>query len=232
MKLRAGGFYDWATLAFIIYMFSVQQSNSFQNVPLPHQDSLGWLNGKYDSRNVEPSGSRSTTYLDMKKPASMTHQEYCAMTKSEKRRLPDPRDKSINVEGYPRLDLRFNQVKFKTPKHGEDHGLPVGSNGKTPKTDANAIALGDSLVDMPNRKNIVWYTDRQYQGGTDRDCDCVNLFDRDTNVIAVYEKQPDGSNLFLTTCRLTNREIDHLKYTNGNFVTKKILDQQNWVSEV
>nr|YP_010283129.1 hypothetical protein MKU15_pgp062 [Nitzschia traheaformis]ULD15893.1 hypothetical protein [Nitzschia traheaformis] len=52
LELRAGGFYDWATLAFIIYMFSLQQGNSFQNVPLPHQDPFGWLNGKYDSRNV------------------------------------------------------------------------------------------------------------------------------------------------------------------------------------
>ena len=52
LKLRAGGFYDWATLAFIIYMFSLQQGNSFQNVPFPHQDPFGWLSGKYDSRNV------------------------------------------------------------------------------------------------------------------------------------------------------------------------------------
>ena len=52
LKLRAGGFYDWAALAFIIYMFSLQQGNSFQNVPLPHQDPFGWLSGKYDSKNV------------------------------------------------------------------------------------------------------------------------------------------------------------------------------------
>jgi hypothetical protein len=55
----------------------------------------------------------------------------------------------------------------------------------------------------------------------------VNLFYPATNVIAVYEKQADGSNLFLTTCRLTERERDHLKFTNGNFVTEKILEQQN-----
>lgn len=52
LELRAVGFYDWATLAFIIYMFSLQQGNSFQNVPLSHQDPFGWLSGKYDSRNV------------------------------------------------------------------------------------------------------------------------------------------------------------------------------------
>jgi len=91
--------------------------------------------------------------------------------------------------------------------------------------------LYDSLVDMPNRENIVWYTDGQYQGGTGRGCDSVNLFDLDTNVIAVYQKQLDGSCLFLTTCTLTDRESDHLKSTNGNFVTEKIFEQQNWVSE-
>ena len=29
----------------------------------------------------------------------------------------------------------------------------------------------------------------------------------------------------------SDRESDHLKSTNGNFVTEEILDQQNWVSE-
>ena len=85
----------------------------------------------------------------MEKPASMPQQEYSGMTKLERRQLPDPigRDKSINVDGYPRLDRRFNQVEFKRPKHGKDHGLPVGSSGKTPKTESNAIALENSLVD-------------------------------------------------------------------------------------
>ena len=59
----------------------------------------------------------------------------------------------------------------------------------------------------------------------------MNLFDPDTNVIAVYQKQLDGSYLFLTTCTLNDREIDHLEFTNGNFVTDTILEQQNWLSE-
>jgi hypothetical protein len=124
-------------------------------------DPVGWLSGKYDSRNVGPSGSRPTTYREMEKPASMPQVQYSGLAKSEKRQLPDPigRDRSINVDGSPRLDLRFNQVEYKTPKHGKDHGLPVGKTGKTPKTEANAIGLRDSLVAMPNRENIVWYTD-------------------------------------------------------------------------
>lgn len=52
----------------------------------------------------------------------------------------------------------------------------------------------------------------------------------DTNLIAVYQKQPNGSNLFLTTCKLTQIERDHLKATNGNFVTERILKEQSAVS--
>jgi hypothetical protein len=52
LKIRGGGFYDWVTLAFIIYMFILQQGDIFQNVPLPHMDPMGWASGKYDSRNA------------------------------------------------------------------------------------------------------------------------------------------------------------------------------------
>jgi hypothetical protein len=237
LQLRGGdGLTDVVgILAFVIFinwydsLFGVK---AFQANPLPHQDPFGWLSGKYDSRNVGPSPSRTPTSLEMEKPAAMPQPQYSALTKSEKRQLADPkgRDGFIQIEGYPRLELRFNQVKYKTPKHGPDHGLPKDSNGKTPKTDANIIALRDSLLDMPNSQDIVWYTDGQYQGGTQRGYDCVNLFDPDTNLIAVYQKQPDGSNLFLTTCRLTPLEVKHLKDTNGNFLPEKMIKQQSAVS--
>jgi hypothetical protein len=172
------------------------------------------------------------TYLEMEKPASMPQQEYSGMTKPERRQLPDPKgqDGFIQIEGYPWLNIRFNQVEYKTPKHGKNHGLPVGNNGKTPKTEANAIALRDSLVDIANRENIVWYTDGQYQGGTQRGCDSVNLFDPDKNLIAVYQKQLDGSYLFLTTCKLVPVEVKHLQDSNGNFLTEKMINQQSAVS--
>jgi hypothetical protein len=168
----------------------------------------------------------------MQKPSAMPQQAYSSLTKSERRQLADPlgRDGSIEVDSYPRLDLRYNQIEFKTPKHGPDHGLTEDNKGRTPKTEANAIALRDSLINMPNRKNIVWYTNGQYQGGTPRGRDCVNLFDNDTGVIAVYQKEPNGSNLFLTTCKLTRMETDHLKANNGNFVTERILKEQSAVS--
>lgn len=96
------------------------------------------------------------------------------------------------------------------------------------KSDANIIR--DSLVEMPNIQDIVWYTDGQYQGGTPRCYDCVNIFDPDTNLIAVYQKQPDGSNLLLTTCTLTSLEVKDLKDTNGTFLTEKMIKEQSAVS--
>lgn len=199
---------------------------------MPHQDLFGWLSDKYDSKNVGPSGSRPATYLEMEKPASMPQQEYSGMTKSERRQLPDPigRDRSINVDVYPRLDLRFNQIEFKTPKHGKDHGLRVDKTGKTPKTEANAIALRDSRIDMPNNQDIICYTDGQYQGGTQRGCDSINLFNPYTNVIAIYKKKLNKNCLFLTTYKLVPAEVKHLQDSNGNFLTEKMLNHQNAVS--
>ena len=83
---------------------------------------------------------------------------------------------------------------------------------------------------MGNNPNIVWYTDGQYQGGTERGCDTVNLFNPERNLIAVYKKQSDGSNLFLTTGKLTQAEVKHLEDSNGNFLTQKMIDQQVAVS--
>jgi hypothetical protein len=236
LQLRGGELSDIVgVIAFVIFinwydsLFGVE---AFQANPLPHQDPFGWLSGKYDSKNVGPSGSRSTTFLEMEKPASMPQIQYSALTKSEKRQLTDPkgRDGFLQIGDYPRLNVRFNQVEYKTPKHGKDHGLPVDKTGKTPKTEANAIALRDSLVDMPNSQDILWYTDGQYQGGTQRGCDSVNLFDPNRNLIAVYQKQPDGSYSFLTTCKLVPAEVKHLQDSNGNFLTEKMINQQSAVS--
>jgi hypothetical protein len=83
---------------------------------------------------------------------------------------------------------------------------------------------------MPNKPNVIWYKESMYQGGTPRGCNCINLFDPETTLIAVYQKQSDGSNLFLTTCKLTPMERDHLMATDGNFVTEKVLNEQKAVS--
>jgi hypothetical protein len=76
------------------------------------------------------------------------------LTKEQRRNLPDPRDGFIDVEGHPKLTARYGQVKYKTPDHGDIHGLPTNEKGKTPKTEANTLSLRDSLVKMPKREGI------------------------------------------------------------------------------
>ena len=118
-------------------------------------------------------------------------------------------------------------MEFKTPDHGPDHGLPVNEKGQTPKTEGNALALRDSIVNMPKRENIVWFDDGMYQGGTDRGYDSVNIFDKETDTIAVFRKDENGEyNRFTTTCTVTEIERKHLFESGGNFVTETVLNNQ------
>ena len=87
----------------------------------------------------------------------MPHQDFTALTKEQRRNLPDPRDGFISEKGHPTLIARYGQVIFKTADHGKIHGLPTNENGKTPKTKQNALALRDSLVKMAKRKPIIWF---------------------------------------------------------------------------
>ena len=194
LQLRGGdGLTDvLGIISFVIFMNWYDSlfgsAEAFQANPLPHRDLPGWVNGEHGYKNIGPSGSRFTSSaVAMEKPSEMTQAEYSAMPKEEKRRLPDPlgRDRCIEIEGCPRLDVPYNQVKYKLPRHGKDHNLPVKNNGKTAKTEANAIAFRDSIVDMPKRKNIVFYTNGQYQEGNSSGYKSINLFDPDSNVIAV-----------------------------------------------
>lgn len=109
-----------------------------------------------------------------------------------------------------------------------DEGKDISKfQGKTPKIEKNAIALRDSIVNMPNRKNIIWFDDGMYQGGTERGYDSVHIYDRETRVIAVFKKQEDGEySQFSTTCKLTPLEETHLFESDGNFVTEAVLNNQ------
>lgn len=50
LKLRAGdGMVDLALITgFILLINWLNQAYGFQNVPMPHMDPIGWINGKYD----------------------------------------------------------------------------------------------------------------------------------------------------------------------------------------
>lgn len=242
LQLRGGdGLTDTIfILAFVIFVnwydafINNGKADAFPVTPLPHQDVNGWLTGKYNSKN---SGSYSAnskpTSLKMEKPTQMPQVEYSSMTKSKKRQLADPkgRDVVIEIENRPKLTIRYNQLKYKISKHGKDHNLPVNDTNKTPKTEDNILSFRQSLIDMANNNAVTWYTtNAQYQGGTPRGCESVNIFDEETRVIAVYQKQADESYLFLTTCTLTELEVDHLRSTRGNFLTEEMIKQKTALS--
>jgi len=228
-ELRAGDsrVKEAAWLLITIWMLQ-QRSVGFQLVrqapPPPHRQLFGGtsssLRKNYFSKSSQPGAS-----LQMEKPSSMPQQEYTSLTKEQRRNLPDPRDGFMNEKGHPTLVARYGQVEFKTPDHGKVHGLPVDEKGRTPKTEANALALRDSIVNMPKRENIVWFDDGMYQGGTDRGYDSVNVFDKETNTIAVFRKDENGEyNRFTTTCTLTKTEREYLFNSGGNFVTDNNLN--------
>lgn len=51
LEIRGGGLYDWATLAFMLYLFYLQeQAKAFRATPLPYMDPIGWWTGKYEQR--------------------------------------------------------------------------------------------------------------------------------------------------------------------------------------
>ena len=148
----------------------------------------------------------------------MPHQEFVGLTKEERRQVPHPYDKIIHVEGHPRLRVGFWQSRYKVPDHGAVHGLPytVKENGgtKTEKSDDTALAMMQSIEDMPHRPNTIWFDqdDVTYQGGTDREFPAVHIFDDDTKVVAVFNKQTGN---FVTTCQLTEKQETELKATHN-----------------
>lgn len=127
-------------------------------------------------------------------------------------------DKIIHVEGHSRLRVGFWQYRYKVPDHGALHGLPysVKNNGgtKTEKSDDNALAMMQSIEDMLHRPNAIWFDqdDVTYQGGTDREFPAVHIFDHDTKVVAVFNKQIGN---FINTCQLTEKQETELKATHN-----------------
>lgn len=159
----------------------------------------------------------SRSMLQVNRPTAMPHEEFVALTKEERRALPHSNDMKIIHEGRPELEVGFWQSKFKVGDHGAIHDLPytVKSNGgtKTEKTDDNALKMMKSIVDMPNRNNVLWFEDGMYQAGTDREFEAIHIYDPDKRVIAVFKK---ATGRFVTTCQLGREEETKLLKT-GNF---------------
>lgn len=86
--------------------------------------------------------------------------------------------------------------------------------------------MRDFILDLVKKDNVIWYVNGHYQRSTPMSCQTINIFDKETKIIVVFQKQSNGSNLFLTTCELTGNERNHLIDTNRNFLTEAIIKQQ------
>eukprot|EP00978_Attheya_sp_CCMP212_P049240 scaffold635282_cov519-Attheya_sp.AAC.3 len=171
-ELRAGDsrLTQAAWLLITIWMLQ-QQSAGFQPINLvprpPHLQGL-YGNQQHPGNHFEygkgVAGPRSIKVVGATQNAGSDKKQLSSLTKEQRRNLPDPRDGFICEEGHPHLVGRYGQVVFKTPDHGKVHGLPVDEKGRTPKTEKNALALRDSIVNIPKRKNIVWFDNGMYQG--------------------------------------------------------------------
>lgn len=229
-ELRAGNsrVTQAAWLLITIWLLQ-QQSTGFQPINLvPRPPHLQGLYGNQQSGNqfgyAKGAGPRSIKVVGATQNAGSDKKQPSSLTKEQRRNLPDPRDEFICEEGHPHLVGIYGQVLFKTPDHGKVHGLPVDEKGRTPKTEKNALALRDSIVN-PKRKNIVWFDNGMYQGGTNHGYDSVNIFDKDTNTITVFRKGENGEyNRFTSTCTVTNTERVYLFESGGNFVTDNNLN--------
>ena len=85
---------------------------------------------------------------------------------------------------------------------------------------------------MEGDLNFIQYRNGGHQLGILRGYETINLFNKKINFIAVYQNQPNGRNLFLTTCELNKLESDHLEASHRNFVTEQVLENQNSIINI
>jgi hypothetical protein len=143
----------------------------------------------------------------------------------QKRNLPDPRDGFIHKDGHPDLVVRFGQVKFKTPQYGKVFGLPTKKNGKSAKTNKNALALRDNILTLANRDDTIYYDNGTYKNGVGPSYSSVNLYSPELNNIAIFKKGPDRKVfVFTTVFQPTDLERTFFEKSNGNFVTEANLE--------
>jgi hypothetical protein len=165
-----------------------------------------------------PSRQGTGSTLAITRLTAMPHQEFTDLTKEQRRQVSYHHDKIIDVEGHPRLRVGFWQSRYKVSDPGTLHGLPysVKNNGgtKTEKSDDTVLAIMKSIKDMLHRPNAIWFDqdDVAYERGTDRDFPAVYIFDDDTKVVAIFNKQTGN---FVTTCQLTENQETELKATHN-----------------
>lgn len=169
----------------------------------------------------------------MEKPDGMEQQTYNNIPKAIKRQLPDPQDRDcrIDVSKRPKLDLpldlTWNQVEFKTEKHFNEimkvAGIcPNSELSKEEKTQMLRDYIYEILTD-PN-KDLEWYEEGEYQGGTPLGYESVNVLDLETGIAFSFKKYRGdkyigNKNGFTTVFIPSDDETDNLRNT-GNLLTE------------
>jgi len=66
-------------------MLILQESDGFQNFPLPHMDPMGWAAGKYDSRNSNAGNGQSLSHSPSRFERETLHtmKQMCAASANE-----------------------------------------------------------------------------------------------------------------------------------------------------
>lgn len=121
LQLRGGDSYDWATLAFIIYMISLQQSESFGSLNLPHINPIGWCNGKYDHRNIQSSRMKQMCAASADENGVKTYQVESQIGKHNKLKKI-----SMKIRKNPKLVKEFARLKEKL----QQNNLKAGKGTK------------------------------------------------------------------------------------------------------
>ena len=121
--------------------------------------------------------------------------------------------------------IKQSQIKYKTPKHGDEHGLERDeTTGKIAKSDKNAIIVRDDLIRIAKDPNSKWYKDGTYQCFPNGQIkEVVHIYVEETRFVALYEKLGDGRNSYLSGFSLTEKEAQHFQKTNGELLTENVL---------
>ena len=219
LEMRGGsGWVDLISIGvFVIFVNTVLKDQVVVEgfVP-PHLNPNSWtmVHSKPAPRHCQAAGPSSLKVIP---PSSMPTDEFCGLTKEERRQLPHPSDMKIKREGRPELEVGFWQCRYKVGKHGAIHDLPftLKKNGgtKTEKTDENALKMMQSIIDMANQSDVEWFENGTFQAGTNREFEAIHIYDPVKRVIVTFKK---STGKFVTTCQLTPEEDAELK-ASGNF---------------
>lgn len=88
------------------------------------------------------------------------------------------------------------------------------------------------MADLIQQDTAIWYLNGKYQGGTPQGYESINVYDSNTGIVIVFLKSENGSGSYLTSCRMTKLERAHFENTGGNFLTERMINNQQSLTEI